>query len=76
LPTAIATGIALTGLQGFSALFFSSSLESSYKQYGEIGVTFTLLSYFIGMGVVLIGGAIVGAAIGRAEPPEDALDVA
>jgi membrane protein len=71
LPTAIVTGIAVTGLQGFSALFFSSSLISGYRQYGEIGTIFTLLSYFIGLSVVLIGGAIVGAAIAGATPPNE-----
>lgn len=61
LPAAVFTTIALTGLGVVSRLLFSASIVENERNYGEIGVVFTLLSWLIGLGVVLTGGAIVGA---------------
>ncbi|MGZ4666658.1 MAG: hypothetical protein ACXV5Q_16870, partial [Frankiaceae bacterium] len=61
LPTAVFTSIGLTGLGLFSRLFFSASIVSNDRIYGEIGVVFILLSWLIGIGVVITGGAIVGS---------------
>ena len=60
LPTAVLTTIGLTGLGVVSRLTFSSSIVQNEHSYGNIGVVFTLLSWLIGLGVVLTGGAIVG----------------
>ncbi|SNQ48534.1 Virulence factor BrkB [Frankia canadensis] len=60
LPTAVLTTIGLTGLGVVSRLTFSSSIVQNERSYGNIGVVFTLLSWLIGLGVVLTGGAIVG----------------
>jgi len=59
-PTALFTTIGLTGLGLVSRLVFSASIVSNERTYGSIGVVFTILSWLIGFGVVLIGGAIVG----------------
>ena len=61
LPTAVFTAIGLLGLGGCSKLFFSSSIVSNQHIYGSIGVVFVILSWLIGIGVVITGGAIVGA---------------
>lgn len=61
LPTAVFTAIGLTGLGFFSKLFFSSSIVSNERIYGSIGVVFIILSWLIGIGVVVTGGAIVGS---------------
>ncbi|MCM3886276.1 ribonuclease BN [Frankia sp. R82] len=61
LPVAVFTTIGLTGLGVVSRLLFSTSIVENERNYGEIGVVFTLLSWLIGLGVVLTGGAIVGA---------------
>ncbi|CAJ64046.1 MULTISPECIES: hypothetical protein [Frankia] len=60
LPTAVFTTIGLTGLGVVSRLLFSESIVENERNYGEIGVIFTFLSWLIGFGVVLTGGAIVG----------------
>jgi membrane protein len=59
-PTALFTTIGLTGLGIVSRLSFSASIVANERSYGGIGVVFTILSWLIGFGVVLIGGAIVG----------------
>jgi membrane protein len=59
-PTGLATAICLTGLSVFSALLFSNSIISDEKSYGSIGVMMVLLSYCIGLGVVIHIGAVFG----------------
>jgi membrane protein len=59
-PGGLVTAICVTGLGVFSALLFSSSIVSSEKSYGPIGVMTVLLSYCIGFGVCLHIGAVVG----------------
>ncbi|MCK9876556.1 ribonuclease BN [Frankia sp. AgPm24] len=61
LPAAVFTTVGLTGLGVVSRLLFSTSIVDNERNYGEIGVVFTLLSWLIGLGVVLTGGATVGA---------------
>jgi membrane protein len=67
-PGAIATAIGLAGLHGFSALFFSALVESNRDEYGVIGVVLVLLSWMVGAGVVVFGGAVVGRLLVE-EPP-------
>jgi membrane protein len=43
-----------------SSFAFSSSIVSNEKSYGPIGVVMTLLSYVIGLAVVLHIGAVAG----------------
>jgi membrane protein len=59
-PVGVATGICLTGLSVVSSFAFSSSIVSNEKSYGPIGVVMTLLSYVIGLAVVLHIGAVAG----------------
>ncbi|WP_250285189.1 MULTISPECIES: YihY/virulence factor BrkB family protein [unclassified Frankia] len=59
-PAAAFTTVGLTGLGVVSRLTFSASIVSNERNYGSIGVVFTILSWLIGFGVVLTGGAIVG----------------
>ncbi len=61
LPAALATSAFWIGLGVFAALYFSSTIVSDSKTYGTIGVTFTLVTWFIGMGAVVTLGAVVGA---------------
>jgi membrane protein len=60
-PAAISTALFWVGLGGFAAFYFSSTIVSDSKTYGTIGVTFTLVTWFIAMGAVLTLGAVVGA---------------
>lgn len=61
-PGAVATAIALIGMGVFMALFVSDSIVSNYASYGPMGVVFVILSWFMAFGVVVTGGALVGAA--------------
>jgi membrane protein len=60
-PAAIATGLLWVGLGVFAAFYFSSTIVGDSKTYGTIGVTFTLVTWFIAIGAVLTLGAVVGA---------------
>jgi membrane protein len=60
-PAAIATGLFWMGLGVFAAFYFSSTIVDDSKTYGTIGVTFTLVTWFIAIGAVLTLGAVVGA---------------
>lgn len=76
LGGAVALAIALFGLSIFNTLVLSRSIVTHSHEYGPIGVVFVLLSWFIALGVVMLGGALVGAVlyqrrttIGSATPP-------
>ena len=58
---AIASAICWVGLGVFAALYSSSSIVSASKTYGSIGVTFTLVTWFIALGAVITIGAVFGA---------------
>jgi membrane protein len=61
LPAAIATGLFWIGLGIFAAFYFSSTIVSDSKTYGNIGVTFTLVTWFIAIGAILTLGTVIGA---------------
>lgn len=61
-PPALATGVFWVGLGAFASFYFSSTLVSDSHLYGAIGVVFTLVTWFIAMGAVIILGALVGHA--------------
>jgi membrane protein len=61
LPAALATSVFWIGLGVFAAFYFSSTIVSDSKTYGPIGVTFTLVTWFIAMGAVVTLGAVAGA---------------
>jgi membrane protein len=60
-PAAIASALFWVGLGVFAAFYFSSTIVSDSRTYGTIGVTFTLVTWFIAMGAVVTLGAVVGA---------------
>jgi membrane protein len=62
-PAALATGVFWVGLGAFASIYFSSTLVSDSHLYGQIGVVFTLITWFIAMGAVIILGAVVGRVI-------------
>lgn len=59
-PAALATGVFWVGLGAIASLFFASALVSDSHVYGEIGVVFTLVTWFVAMGAVITLGAVVG----------------
>jgi membrane protein len=58
---ALVTGVLWVGLDLFSSLYFSSVIKDDSKTYGTIGVVFTLLTWFILIGGVIMLGAAIGA---------------
>jgi membrane protein len=81
LPSAISTGV-LFGLLGvFSSLYFSSTIISDSQTYGSIGAVFSIMTWLIAIGAVIIMGAVMGTVwyarhseitstpSGRADPP-------
>jgi membrane protein len=60
LPAGVATGLCLTGLGVFSALFFSDQITEGEASYGPAGVVLGITSYLIGYGVCLHLGAVFG----------------
>jgi membrane protein len=62
---ALTTGVFWIGLGVVAAFYFSSSMISDSRLYGEIGVVFTLATWFIAMSAVVILGAAVGAVASR-----------
>jgi membrane protein len=57
---ALVTAVLWLCLSLFSSLYFSSVVVSDSRQYGTIGVVFTLLSWFVLIGVVMVLGAVLG----------------
>jgi membrane protein len=60
LPCAVATGVFYLGMEAVFALVFSGMITSNDERYGPIGIVFSLMSYFIAIGVVVILGAVTG----------------
>lgn len=60
LPGALLTVAGLVGLRLFSAVIFSPLIVSSALTYGTIGTMLIVVSWLIGIGYVVFGGALVG----------------
>jgi membrane protein len=58
---AVLTALLWVGLELFSAVYFSSEIISDSRLYGKIGAVFSLLTWFIAIGAVLVLGAVLGA---------------
>lgn len=58
-PAAVTAGFWLA-LEGFGALYFSSTITSDSRVYGTIGVVFSLLTWFIAIAAVILIGAVSG----------------
>ena len=67
-PVGVATSLFWTGLGVFAAFYFSSTVISDSKLYGNIGVVFTLVTWFIAMGAVITLGAVAGVLWGKHRP--------
>ena len=61
LRPAIVTALLWIGLELFSSVYFSSSIISDSRLYGTIGVIFSLITWFIAIGAVIVLGAVAGA---------------
>jgi membrane protein len=57
---ALVTGLMWLCLVAFSALFLSDDVVSNQKDYGTIGVVFSLLTWFVLIGTAIVLGAVGG----------------
>jgi membrane protein len=60
---AILTVVGLVGLRVFSTVLFAPLIISSALTYGAIGTVLVVVSWLIGIGFVIFGGAMVGRAL-------------
>jgi membrane protein len=58
---AFVTAVFWLGLAFLASAYFSSSIITDNKLYGTIGVVFSLLTWFIAIGAVVVLGALFGA---------------
>jgi membrane protein len=68
IHAAILTALFWIGLELFSSAYFSPAITSDSRLYGTIGVVFALLTWFIGIGAVIVLGQWV-AQPGTSERP-------
>jgi membrane protein len=61
MRAALLTALFWIGLELFSSVYFSSAIISDSRLYGTIGVVFSLLTWFIAIGAVIVLGAVGGA---------------
>ena len=61
--------LGLYALRVGAQLTLSSAISLNFHRYGPIGIVFVLLSWFVGFGVVMLGGAVVGAELWGARHP-------
>jgi membrane protein len=63
LPGAVAMTVGLIALRGFAAVYLSRAISYNYGRYGPLGIVFMLLTWLIAVSVVMLGGAVLGAAL-------------
>ena len=61
-PSAVATGLFGAAFGMFSTLYFSSTIISDDRIYGPIGAVFDIVTWLVGIGAVIILGAVAGVA--------------
>ena len=57
---AVVTGLLWLALEAFAAIYFSSTITSDSRLYGNVGVIFSLLTWFIAIAAVVVLGALIG----------------
>ena len=62
LPSAVATGLLIVGLGVFSKFYFSATIVSDSETFGAIGAVFSIMTWFVAIGAVIIIGAVAGVA--------------
>ena len=60
IHAAVVTALLWIGLELFSSVYFFAAIISDSRLYGTIGVVFTLLTWFIAIGAVIVPGAAGG----------------
>ncbi|GAA2740643.1 hypothetical protein GCM10010440_08540 [Kitasatospora cinereorecta] len=68
LPGAVVTVVGLLGLGPASRLVFSPLIASNMVTYGSFGSVLVIQSWPVGVGVVVLGGALVGRPLDEELP--------
>lgn len=63
LPGAVLTMLGLAGLRLFSHLFFAPLIVTNAVTYGPVGTVLTVVTWLVGVGFVVFGGALLGRHI-------------
>jgi membrane protein len=63
LPGAVLTMLGLAGLRAFSHFFFAPMVVSNAGLYGPVGTVLTVVTWLVGVGFVVFGGALLGRHI-------------
>ena len=61
LPTALITAVSMAVASVVSAIYMPNAITTSAERYGLVGVAFTFVSWLIGIGIVVVIAAAVGA---------------
>ncbi|MDD7942486.1 hypothetical protein PHK61_29135 [Actinomycetospora lutea] len=69
LPGAVTIALGLVALGVGAGLLLSTSITTQHDEYGPIGVVFMMLSWLIALSIVLLGGALLGAALAQRPRP-------
>jgi membrane protein len=70
LPTGVVMAVGMIGLAAVSQLYMPHLIVSKFNQFGQVGVVFAVLSWFIVVCFVLVGGACTGAVVGEWLSPD------
>jgi membrane protein len=68
LPQAILTALGLAALGLAAAIYMPTAITSAAKQFGFIGIGFSLLSFFFAASFVLVATAALGATLAPQSP--------
>lgn len=60
LPGAVFTMVGLAGLRIVSHVFFAKMMVSNGDAYGPVGTVLTVVTWLVGVGFVVFGGALLG----------------
>jgi membrane protein len=70
VPTGVVMAVGMIGLAAVSQLYMPHLIVSKFNQFGQVGVVFAVLSWFIVVCFVLVGGACTGAVVGEWLSPD------
>lgn len=65
---AVLAAIGMAVLRAGSAIYMPHALSSSARQFGSIGLAFTLVSWLFASALVLTASAAIGATLSRTQP--------
>ena len=65
VPQALLTALSLDALAIAGAIYLPHAVQTTSKEFGVLGVAFTLLSLLFAISLCLVGSAAIGATVGE-----------